>query len=86
MGNPTNTDHFYTTYFSELGEGRNGYIPEGVVGYVYDRNQLKPNGTTELYRYWNATIGDHFYTTDFSELGGGRSGYVFERVEGYVLR
>ncbi|MBD2536703.1 hypothetical protein H6G97_48645 [Nostoc flagelliforme FACHB-838] len=29
-----NTNHLYTTNFAELGNGRNGYVLEGITGYV----------------------------------------------------
>nr|WP_231503762.1 hypothetical protein [Paenibacillus sp. 1-18] len=28
------TDHFYTTDFNELGNGRSGYSLEGIAGYI----------------------------------------------------
>lgn len=79
--NPTNTDHFYTTNWSELGSGRYGWHYEGVQCYVF-ASQLP--GTVPLYRYWNPTIGDHFYTTNWNELGSGRWGWKYEGVQCYV--
>jgi hypothetical protein len=79
--NPTNTDHFYTTNFNELGTGKYGWGYEGIQCFVVP--QTTP-GTVPLHRYWNAQIGDHFYTTNFGELGSGRYGWVYEGVQCYV--
>jgi hypothetical protein len=79
--NPTNTDHFYTTNWSELGAGRHGWGYEGIQCYVAQQQVV---GTVPLYRYWNPQIGDHFYTTSWSELGGGRYGWGYEGIQCYV--
>jgi hypothetical protein len=68
--------HFYTTNYSELGEGAYGYEKEGIQCYVYsspvnsvnfwDRRNLVP-----LYRY-RTVSGSHIYTTtpmDQSQFG-----------------
>ena len=73
-------EHFYTTSFSELGNGKDGYSFEGVQCHVYTSSQ---SGTTPLYRYYNGT--EHFYTTSFDELGSGKSGYSLEGIQCYVL-
>src|SRR6476620_6040614 len=80
--NPTLGDHFYTTDWSELGDGKDGWTFEETQCYVAKTAQV---GTVPLYRYWNSTIGDHFYTTSWSELGSGKWGYAFERVACYVF-
>ncbi len=74
-------DHFYTTDWNELGNGRNGYVYEGVQCYIYPR---PATGSTPLFRYWNPSITDHFYTTSWNELRAGGSGYVLEGIQGYV--
>jgi hypothetical protein len=79
--NPQNTDHFYTTSFTELGTGRFGWQLEGIQCYVI--GQSTPQ-SVPLYRYWNGNIGDHFYTTNFAELGAGRLGYAYEGIQCYV--
>ncbi|MGH7562228.1 MAG: S8 family serine peptidase, partial [Gemmatimonadales bacterium] len=79
--NPANTDHFYTTNWAELGNGRHGWGYEGIQCFVA---QQQAPGTVPLYRYWNPQIGDHFYTTNWAELGGGRYGWGFEGVQCYV--
>jgi hypothetical protein len=79
--NPYNTDHFYTTNWNELGNGRYGWSLEGIQCYVAP--QQVP-GMVPLYRYWNSAIGDHFYTTNWNELGGGRYGWSLEGVQGFV--
>jgi hypothetical protein len=79
--NPGNGDHFYTTNWSELGSGRNGWGYEGVQCHVVPQQRV---GSVPLYRYWNPGIGDHFYTTNWSELGSGRYGWGYEGVQCYV--
>jgi hypothetical protein len=79
--NPTNTDHFYTTNWSDLGSGRYGWGYEGIQCYVVP--QQTP-GTVPLYRYWNPGIGDHFYTTNYNELGAGRYGWSYEGIQCHV--
>jgi surface antigen len=75
-------DHFYTTNYSELGGGTDGYIFERIEAYI-PTSQYR--GTIPFYRYWNPTTGDHFYTPDYSELGGGRYGYLSEGIAGYIF-
>jgi C1A family cysteine protease len=75
------TDHFYTTDWSELGNGNYGWAYEGVQCYVWPSQA--PN-TVPLYRYWNPDAADHFYTTNWSELGNGAYGWNFEGVQCYV--
>ncbi len=75
-------DHFYTTDWAELGNGKYGYRWEGTQCYVFAAQEP---GSIPLYRYWNNSRGDHFYTTNWAELGAGRSGYVYERIQCYVF-
>lgn len=79
--NPQNADHFYTTSWQEVGEGRWGWGYEGVQCYVAASAM---GGLVPLYRYWNPDIGDHFYTTAWEELGEGRWGWGYEGVQCYV--
>jgi C1A family cysteine protease len=74
-------DHFYTTDWSELENGRYGWNFERVECYLLSAHVP---GTVPLYRYWAAEGADHFYTTDRNELGSGRYGWVFERIAGHV--
>jgi len=74
-------NHFYTTNFSELGNGGAGYNLEGIQAYVHKTNGP---GRTPLYRYHSSSINNHFYTTNFSELGNGGSGYTYEGVQAFV--
>ncbi|MEH2466866.1 hypothetical protein [Nostoc sp.] len=74
-------DHFYTVDFAELGNGKGGYISEGIAAYI---SKLPYAGTVALYRYYSSAATDHFYTTNFSELGLGKNGYVYEGIAGYV--
>ncbi len=79
--NGGNADHFYTTSWAELGEGRYGWGYEGVQCFV---SSTQTSGLVPLYRYWNPDIGDHFYTTSWDELGGGKYGWGYEGVQCYV--
>ena len=80
--NAGNSDHFYTTDRTELGDRAFGWNFEKIEGYVY-AEQLP--GTVPLYRYWNAGSSDHFYTTDRTELGDRAFGWVLERIQCYVF-
>jgi Subtilase family/Repeat of unknown function (DUF5648) len=80
--NPTVGDHFYTTNWSELENGRYGWLYEGVLCDVYPKPVFD---SVPLYRYWNAKIGDHFYTVNWQELGAGRDGWVFEGIQCHVF-
>jgi hypothetical protein len=59
-------EHFYTTDFNELGEGRDGWVKEGVECHV---SASQGPGLVPLYRYLTGS-GYHFYTTNFNERGG----------------
>ena len=86
-------DHFYTTYFFEIGTalfgqiGNFSYKAEGVqcILKTEPRRDLVP-----LFRYFNGQ--DHFYTTDPDEIGTtlpgviGRYGYRYEHISGYCYR
>jgi len=54
-----NGDHFYTTNWGEVGNGRWGYRYEGKATYVFS---YQHPGTVPLYRWFNPFIGDHFYS------------------------
>eukprot|EP01084_Bolivina_argentea_P148100 259003_1 len=77
-----NGDHFYTTNYNELGNGKSGYVSEGVACFVYENQVCK---SSPLYRYYNSGNGngDHLYTTNYDELSAGGSGYVYEGIQGY---
>ncbi len=74
-------DHFYTTNFSELGNGGNGWVYEGIQCRI---SATRISGTVPLYRYYNGSIVDHFYTANFSELGNGGNGWKYEGIAGYI--
>ena len=80
--NPNLADHFYTTNFNELGQGKYGYQFEGIQCFVFPK---EVEGSIPLYRYWNPMIGDHFYTTDWNELEEGKYKWTFEKIEAYVF-
>jgi subtilisin family serine protease len=80
--NTSNSDHFYTTTWSELGAGGfSSWHYEGVQGYLSPTHKAN---TTKLFRYLNTKNGDHFYTTNWSELGAGGGNWNYEGVAGYV--
>lgn len=78
-------DHFYTTNWKELGNGKDGWSYEGIQCNIY--SSLEP-GTVPLFRYWRSG-SDHFYTTNLKEIGTsthgqvGNYGYRSEGVAGY---
>jgi subtilisin family serine protease len=80
--NPTTNDHFYTTNWAELGEGKYGWKFESIQCYVIPAKTL---GMVPLFRYWNANAGTHFYTTNWAELGGGKYDWKYEGVQCYVF-
>jgi Repeat of unknown function (DUF5648) len=77
-------EHFYThdTYEWQYVE-QNGYVYEGVEGYLYTRH--KP-GTRELHRFtrFDGSTGDlmHLYSINFYDPNSG--GMTYEGVVGYV--
>jgi hypothetical protein len=82
--NPDIGDHFYTTNWSELRWGANGWNFEQQQGWLYD-DAFANCGAVGLHRYWNPSIGDHFYTTDYNELRGGGQGWQYEGIAGYCF-
>ncbi len=79
--NPSVTDHYYTTNFSELGWATSGWEFGHIECYIYP---TQASGTTPLYGYWNPSIGDHYLTTNFNELGNGAYGWTLSGVAGYI--
>jgi len=79
-------DHFYTIDKNEMASAvANGYISEGVEGYIYAGSGV--SGTSPLYRFWNSVAGSHFYTTSVTEkdgLLGMPSVWTYEGIEGYI--
>lgn len=79
--------HFYTANFEELRTGSNGWVYEGVVGYVASNATCYAPGAIPLYRLHHATFGEqHLYTTNLAEKESlERNGWVYEGITGYVL-
>jgi len=75
--NVSNGDHFYTTNYSELGQGRGNYIRERNEGRVFLTHALT---TVPVYRYYNDFTGQHFFSVNYSELGDGAYGYRRENT------
>ena len=84
---PSAGDHFYTTSFQELGNGKTGWKYEGIQCRILS---ARVRNSVPLYRYWN-NGNDHFYTTNANEIGTttygqvGRYGYKSEGVTGYCF-
>ncbi|MFZ4725403.1 MAG: MAC/perforin domain-containing protein [Paludibacter sp.] len=76
----TYTDHYYTTVKSS--GDNNGYINEGIIGFVYTTPTFN---TVGLRQYYNSSIFDHFYTTNINELGNGGMGYSYNGDCCYVI-
>ncbi|WP_259069996.1 hypothetical protein HDF24_24830 [Mucilaginibacter sp. X4EP1] len=68
--------HFYTTSATELGSGGNGWVQNGILGYVeaYPANQVNP-----IYRYYQSTSGAHYYTITPNAVP---DGFVYESIIG----
>ena len=66
--NPLTGDHFYTASAAEKNALQNnpqwGYVYEGTAFYVFES---QADGTSPVYRFFNASNGDHFYTASVSE-------------------
>uniref|UniRef100_A0A7M5WJ62 DUF5648 domain-containing protein n=2 Tax=Clytia hemisphaerica TaxID=252671 RepID=A0A7M5WJ62_9CNID len=79
-------DHFYTTNYNEIWNGKRGSGFKGIQCRVLKHHQ---DGTIPLYRYWRRYWSDHFYTTNIREIGTarrgqrGRYGYVSEGITAY---
>ena len=74
--------HFYTSFFEELGQGKDGYKLERTQCYVY---ATQVTGTVPLYRAFSAANGSHFYTTNLSEITDPKNGYRLEEIQCYVF-
>lgn len=72
--NASLNDYIFTMNWSELGNGANGYVYQGIACYL----RFGTNGGATLYRYFNPSIQKHYYTSDFSELGNGGNGWAYE--------
>ena len=67
--------HYYTVNWGELGYGANGYIYEGITGYIYTYQE---STTIPLYKFTVPT--DNFYTTSSAAING----YTAGGVVGYI--
>jgi len=86
-------NHFYTANPDEIGtteyrkSGKNGYVSEGVLGYM---SPVNFSGSIPVYRYYCNRDSDHFYTVNPEEIGTSQpgltsqNGYTCEGILGYV--
>lgn len=79
--NAASNDHMYTADPNQLGDGRDGYVRDGIAGSIYPS---RVKGTIPLYRYWNEARKDHVFTTRFDDFWYGKDGYDYVAVEGFV--
>lgn len=76
----SDTDHFYSTTAATP----NGYVSEGMIGFIFPSTVPGSTPLYRLYRYYNGN-GDHLYTTSASERDAAMNmGYHLETTEGYV--
>ena len=85
---PSIGDHFYTTDFSELGEGNTNFVREDKNAnidewYVHGKDPFTSNLVT-VFRYANLQNGDHHFTTNFNELGNGNAVWKRETDLGQI--
>jgi len=69
--------HFYTTDFSELGNGGLGYVHEMPLG------RVSATGTSAIaiYRFYNTATSAHYYSMNSTPP----SGFHFESILGYSV-
>lgn len=82
--NSTLHRHFYTTDFSELGTGKDGWGQETVIGHLMDSGSPSPNGTawgTPIYRFYNTSTAAHYYTMNPNVYP---SGFHLESIMGWT--
>lgn len=86
-------DYYYTTDFSEYGDGNDGYTYDKILCYVYPPGN-HPTGTIPLYEYLltykpsirnpQITKVKSYYTIDWDELKQGKGNYKYRRIACYV--
>lgn len=90
------TGWYYTTDFSEYGQGDNKYTLDKIICYVYPSNS-HPSGTIPLYEYQVNYFSDggrpvtyktknikSYYTTNWNEHGQGDKYFKYRRIACYV--
>lgn len=72
--------HYFTTNKKELGEGKDGYVWEGVACYIHTK---KVKHTVAFYRYANAN--DFVYTISFDkDIIESKESYKLQKKVGYI--
>jgi len=74
--NSTIHRHFYTTNHSELGDGGNGWVTQGIVGRLLSTG----NASTAIYRFYNTVTATHYYTMNVNVFP---DGFHLENIMGY---
>ena len=80
--NPQSGDYFYTTDPAGEIAPSNGYISEGIVGYIA---VSQASGFAPLYRWYNPQSRDYLYATDQTGEAVPSSGYNSEGVVGSTV-
>lgn len=86
----SNSNHFYTINWNELGIGGNGYNYEGIQAFIFQNQEANTvpfyrfckNTTKSTGLFSSTTYVDHYYTTVKSS--GDINGYKNEGIIGYV--
>ena len=76
--------HFFTINFSELGNGANGFVLEGVSCRIYALDKVP--GLVPVYRMYNPKSNDHYYTSRKYVPGRDLTGYQLEGTLGFVFK
>ena len=83
--NAKSRKHYYTTNFTEYGNGAAGWALDGPACLVYV-NPVRRPGIIPLFRYANAQNGDHYYTTQQNGFDPGLQGYTPEGVSCFIYK
>lgn len=68
----------YATHFVSQEVSCEGFIQEGLLGYV---SNYQTSATVPLYRFFNSANGSHLETVNYSE--GTSAGLTYEGIQGY---
>jgi hypothetical protein len=82
--NSTLHRHFYTTNSNELGNGKDGWILEGIKFKLYATGSNPSPGFyfgASVYRFYNSTTYAHYYTMNMNVYP---NGFHLESIMGYT--